>query len=255
MARRSQYQQQRTRWTDLLAKDCPRFGIDKTISLSQLKPGDLGQNEEFKISISVANERFVTPWVTVVDKDGKHFLFNIQFTFVYSGDDLYDMKWTTHYVLDQAPTEFMVHYHWVKKTEKDSTFGLNFLFLIGTMATMICASIVAYDSRHLIKTVTMPASPASSSAYSPSTPNPVYQDDPAMVVRASGIARSSYQYEGSTSGYDSPSGISYQPQQQQQQQYQQQQQPQAAVPGVQPLYQQQPVPVYHAPPAHAVKKE
>ncbi|KAK3244456.1 hypothetical protein CYMTET_45929, partial [Cymbomonas tetramitiformis] len=66
MARRAQFHGTRTQWHDVLGRHCPRFGQDSTVVVPLPKPVGLGQNDDYKLSLSFEGERFVTPWVAVL---------------------------------------------------------------------------------------------------------------------------------------------------------------------------------------------
>jgi len=81
MLKRSQYKGQRSGWSEVLYRDCPRFAEHRTIIWQPLREvKDYDSTEPFKISFSFAHHQFTTPWITVTD--GKmSYLHTLTFTF------------------------------------------------------------------------------------------------------------------------------------------------------------------------------
>eukprot|EP00824_Muranothrix_gubernata_P015238 TRINITY_DN3163_c0_g1_i1.p1 TRINITY_DN3163_c0_g1~~TRINITY_DN3163_c0_g1_i1.p1 ORF type:complete len:303 (+),score=49.42 TRINITY_DN3163_c0_g1_i1:74-982(+) len=147
--KRSQYQKMRTNWSDVLGKHCPRFATDRHVTLPALAAQELKEHEDFKVSFSFASDRFVTPWLTVVDSTGRSLNF-IQFTFFYSGNELKDVKWFLDYNDDEEhqgkkPKEVFLYYNWKEVVERDSRTGMNTLFLSGLLLTMGLVAWVLFD--------------------------------------------------------------------------------------------------------------
>jgi len=136
MLRRSQYKQSRTAWSEMFAQDTPRFGISRTIKLNPLQNVlDFTSTEEFKLAFSIADDRFLTPWLTVMDGTG-NYLNVIEFTFIYSGNYLKQVKWNLEYHPENVPNRpdhIYLRYTWEEQVETDSHAGLTFLVIFCTL--------------------------------------------------------------------------------------------------------------------------
>jgi hypothetical protein len=104
MLKRVQYNEQRTDWSDIDFSQAPRFGIKKSTTLKGAQ--DLVKafstkhaQDDVKISFAFHHPQFITPWITLMSiKDNKkpHYLTQIDFTFVFTGDTITEVKYHSH---------------------------------------------------------------------------------------------------------------------------------------------------------------
>ncbi len=148
----------------MLGKHSPKFGFDKTVKLPALDPDEYSSDQPYKMYVgeniywewsplslllflllfhhsafSAADGQYITPWITVSDGFGTYLQF-VEFTFVYSGNDIIEMKWKTDcmpsffqylcilfiiYFSDNTgehagkiPTALYLHFNWEELKEK-----------------------------------------------------------------------------------------------------------------------------------------
>ncbi len=144
--KRSQYKGYRTEWSELLGRDAPRFGVDRTV---QLNPTNTAQvydtNEEFKIEFAFDHDRLLTSWITFFDGRG-NYLNYIEFDFVFSGDHIRSVRWVTDYHEDgrEKPDKVFLRYHWHEFVETDAASGLDFLMIVGTVLAWASAVLAVF---------------------------------------------------------------------------------------------------------------
>lgn len=68
MARRSQFNYQRTSWHDLQGRHCPRFEQDSVVSIPIPKPKLFNEVDEYKIQLAFDHERLLSSWLTILAK-------------------------------------------------------------------------------------------------------------------------------------------------------------------------------------------
>lgn len=134
MTKRSNFREVTSDWSEMLGKHVPKFGFDKSVKLHALDPNEFEPERPYKIAFSVAGGRFITPWITISDGAGTYLQF-IEFTFIYAGEELVEMKWKTDYNTDEhgskIPEALYLHYNWQELKEKDIFAGLSVLFIGG----------------------------------------------------------------------------------------------------------------------------
>lgn len=114
-------------WTEVVARRCPRFRHDRTVLMPN--PRD-PRYSDFKIMFGFDFERHMTAWVAVEDRAKGGFLHSIQFTFIYYGNQIRELKYETHYG-DKEVTDIKLEYVWEEFGAEDTTLGQAFL-LIGS---------------------------------------------------------------------------------------------------------------------------
>lgn len=134
-------------WTEVLGKYCPKFTTSRRSSVSladEMQMFQTGRLEgDLKMMFSFDHQRFITPYITVVGTKG-HVLEYLEFTFIYSGDDILDFKWKTHYSDElhkkHASNSLDIEYKWEEYQEMDIGLSMAaFLFsyfLIGMTVFM-----------------------------------------------------------------------------------------------------------------------
>ncbi|KAL0490302.1 DNA mismatch repair protein MutL [Acrasis kona] len=166
MLKRVQYDGKRTEWSDIDFSQTPRFGIKKTTTIKGAKDllkifndGKYIESEtDVKVSFSFHHPQFITPWITLFSektngyKPVQHYLTEIDFTFIYTGDTITEVKYHTHYTDDEqlennkaterhAPSHITINYHWHEEYEKDAFTSLTFLYVI----SLSCAVYIMYS--------------------------------------------------------------------------------------------------------------
>ncbi|CAI5983119.1 unnamed protein product [Closterium sp. NIES-64] len=73
LARKGQFNNMRTHWHDAIGRHCPRFGINREVALPIPRPVGFEMAEHsYKMSLSVGNEKFVTPWLLVIGRKSQN---------------------------------------------------------------------------------------------------------------------------------------------------------------------------------------
>lgn len=155
MLQRVQYKGYRTKWSEMLGDNSPRFGMEHTVALNPVgqvvKSSEL--DDQFKISFSFDHDKHLIPWLTVTDGQGQ-FLNFVHITFVHSGNYLTNIKWQTEYheeARGQRPEHVYIRYRWEGYVETDSTLGFNVLAVIGVTMCWSGMLIVMFgDSYRLV---------------------------------------------------------------------------------------------------------
>jgi len=99
---------------------------------------------------SFDHEKFITPFITISNGQGT-FLEFLEFTFVFSGDDIVELKWRTHYNdaderRGKAPTDFEVEFRWEAHEEMDIDFTLAAFFFLSFLLAFSMLLYVIIDS-------------------------------------------------------------------------------------------------------------
>eukprot|EP01112_Ceratiomyxa_fruticulosa_P017086 TRINITY_DN5259_c0_g1_i1.p1 TRINITY_DN5259_c0_g1~~TRINITY_DN5259_c0_g1_i1.p1 ORF type:complete len:250 (-),score=32.66 TRINITY_DN5259_c0_g1_i1:43-792(-) len=122
-----------TQWNENLSKYCPRFGYERTFVFNIADMND----KEKKISLAFEDEKFSTSWIQLSDGKGTY-LSEIDFTFLYSHNNIREMKWRTGHVFeDNAPEKITISYNWVEVGDKDLTNGIGFLLISGLILSSV----------------------------------------------------------------------------------------------------------------------
>lgn len=158
MARRAQFLGTRTQWHDVLGRHCPRFGQDSTVVVPLPKPVGLGQNDDYKLSLSFEGERFVTPWVAVLGfgvGQGANPIFPmLRVDLVNTGAHLGPVRTTLmsapaalaeehkdilaeFHNASVWPKHLLVSYAWREESELNPVNALNVLLGIGTLMMLL----------------------------------------------------------------------------------------------------------------------
>jgi hypothetical protein len=144
--RRTQYRQYRSEWGEMLARESPHFGVDRTVKVSPVSTAKIyDSTEELKISFSFDHDRFLTPWITVTDGRGSY-LHYVEFDFFYSGDTVHQLKWKLDYQgaeLHGVKPEFIfIRYHWHQQSSVDPALGMTALLIFSTAVVWLSAVLV-----------------------------------------------------------------------------------------------------------------
>jgi len=137
-----------TEWSEVAPKHAPRFALERSARLPAIKTDDLSKDTAFKMLFSFENNRFTTSWITIADGSGK--LLNlIEFVFVYSGNDIVEVKWHLDYtdVKTKVPEQITVKYSWVQFIEQDTSFALSALFVSGFILSSWMIAFTILDSK------------------------------------------------------------------------------------------------------------
>eukprot|EP00798_Chlamydomonas_sp_ICE-L_P006710 gene6710-3380_t len=170
-SRRSQFQELRTQWSDLVGHHCPRFGADRLVAIPVPKPEKeftYTAQETYKIQLSFDDDSFITSWISII---GRHAppvpVLDVEIR--RSGDEITRVTARVEYAPDayiknhaQLVNEFKNTTHWPKhllvryrfNTQNDVDLdrglylllqlrdvdldrGLYLLFAVGLMVTII----------------------------------------------------------------------------------------------------------------------
>jgi len=157
MSKRSLIKMTNSEWTEVIAKNCPRFTYDKKIVL-QLADSNANSKEPLKIArdlrlaFSFDHERLITPYFTIINSGGT-FLESLELTFVYSGDDIVELNWKNHYSDDEGhdhvgthPTTLTINFLWQEFDEIDSSMGMSVFLFTGFSMGLFMLIYVILDS-------------------------------------------------------------------------------------------------------------
>jgi len=145
-------------WTEVTGRFCPRFQWKRSIKLPLNHKTLLEKGTEIKLAFSFDNERFITPFITIVDlSKGVHLEF-LEFTLIYSGTTITDVKWKTHYNEEEeaslSETNFLsLTYQWEAYSENDLDVGIGSLLVIGFLSTVLLMIFLIYDFQVKSETV------------------------------------------------------------------------------------------------------
>jgi len=147
MTKKIQTQKHTDEWTEVLGHFCPHYGWSRRVSISLLNPEEIRVEKidtELKISFSFDNDRFITPFFVITDGNSL-FLEYLEFTFVFSGDNIVDVTWNTHYNdhdFKMIPNEIILSYRWEEYSGKDITMSISFLLFSNLI---LAASLILYS--------------------------------------------------------------------------------------------------------------
>jgi len=195
-------------WMEVLIKYCPRFGQRKTVYMPLLKDQlNLQIRSDIKIAFAFDNTRFITPLLTVTDSAG-NFLEVLTFTFIYSGDDILDFQYHTHYATEPGhentiPNYLAVTYEFETYAEQDIEFALSAFQFVGFLMGVSLLMFVVIDSqsKYFSELSTNTNTNTSSTSYSPP---PVHKQPsiPEYVISKPGSTMSVTKHELSSSDED-----------------------------------------------------
>ncbi|KAL6074294.1 hypothetical protein QOT17_004324 [Balamuthia mandrillaris] len=138
---RSSYGQSPSDWSQVIARNCPRFRYSKTVALPNFKEDPyLTFNSEFKMSFAFGpDNRHITPWITLWKEEQRVMLNFIHFTFVYSGSDIKEIKWTVDYNDEDEHKgkkleSIFLRFDWEEYGEQNLELGVNSLLLGSVVA-------------------------------------------------------------------------------------------------------------------------
>ncbi|KAL2330531.1 hypothetical protein Fmac_018112 [Flemingia macrophylla] len=163
MSRMGQYHSSRTVWQDLIGRHCPIFAVNREVLMPIPKPTGYTGADPYKISFQVGREKFLIPWLLVVNRKSTEVPM-IEVDLRYSGSDLHGVAAKVvdmphHYVELQPeigkqfwdsqhwPKHILVRYTWKEHSEIDVTSGFIVLFGSGLMLSFILSIYVLQSSR------------------------------------------------------------------------------------------------------------
>ncbi|CAK7343604.1 unnamed protein product [Dovyalis caffra] len=88
MSKRGQYHSSRTVWHDMIGKHCPIFAVNREVLIPIAKPTGYTGADPYKISFQVGKEKFLIPWLFVVNRKSSEVPM-IDVHLRYSGSDLH----------------------------------------------------------------------------------------------------------------------------------------------------------------------
>jgi len=178
MSKRSRYsqdnQQEETTWSEIQARLCPRFRAHKTVTLpNPLNEEAFDISFDYKLSFSFADNNFITPWMTVWDGEQRRLLNSIEFIFIYSGNEIKEVKYDVDYNDGEHEGNILDHiyisYVWEEFGEQDIELGLVSLLVGGFLSTAIVVAYIIIDVQ--IKMILSQQSSSGSQMFSSSTPS------------------------------------------------------------------------------------
>jgi len=197
-------------WMEVLSKYCPRFGQRKTVYMPLLKDQlNLQIRSDIKIAFAFDNTRFITPLLTVTDSAG-NFLEVLTFTFTYSGDDILDFQYHTHYATEPGheniiPSFLAVTYEFETYAEQDIEFALSAFQFVGFLMGVSLLMFVIIDSQsRYFSELSTNTSTSTSTSYSPPPVHkqPSIPEYEAKVIAKPGSSMSITKHELSSSDED-----------------------------------------------------
>eukprot|EP01119_Soliformovum_irregulare_P018993 TRINITY_DN5931_c0_g1_i1.p1 TRINITY_DN5931_c0_g1~~TRINITY_DN5931_c0_g1_i1.p1 ORF type:complete len:264 (-),score=56.37 TRINITY_DN5931_c0_g1_i1:91-882(-) len=126
-------------WRQSMTAHCPRFGMDKSFHLVYEEEVEYRDEHHLKVpwsmklSFSFDGDKFITPYFLISDFQTSH-LDSIKFKFIYSGDDLIDMKYEAQYadlVLGKKVKSVLIEHTWIESSGKSISNGLATLLSVG----------------------------------------------------------------------------------------------------------------------------
>jgi len=146
MLQRTQYKNYRSEWIDVLGKEAPKFGMDRTVKIHAGDPAQAyDTTEELKLMFSFDHDRHLTSWITVMDGKG-NYLNYVEIDFTYSGDYIRSIKWVADYhentEMNTRPDFVFLRFHWHEFSDTDVASGVDFLLVVGTVVGWLCAILV-----------------------------------------------------------------------------------------------------------------
>ncbi|KAF8394833.1 hypothetical protein HHK36_018769 [Tetracentron sinense] len=88
MSKMGQYHSSRTVWQDVIGRHCPIFAVNREVLIPIAKPTGYTGADPYKISFQVGREKFLIPWLLVINRKGPEVPM-IDVHLRYSGSDLH----------------------------------------------------------------------------------------------------------------------------------------------------------------------
>ncbi|CAI7836434.1 unnamed protein product [Closterium sp. NIES-53] len=154
----------RTHWHDAIGRHCPRFGINREVALPIPRPVGFEMAEHsYKMSLSVGNEKFVTPWLLVIGRKSQNVPL-IEVTLTHFAGDLRGVQAKVHNLPHEYlerhrqlalefrneshwPKHVLMRYTWNEYAEVDVTAGLLVLFASTFILTTFLAVYILQSSK------------------------------------------------------------------------------------------------------------
>ncbi|CAI5978607.1 unnamed protein product [Closterium sp. NIES-65] len=164
LARKGQFNNMRTHWHDAIGRHCPRFGINREVALPIPRPVGFEMAEHsYKMSLSVGNEKFVTPWLLVIGRKSQNVPL-IEVTLTHFAGDLRGVQAKVHNLPHEYlerhrqlalefrneshwPKHVLMRYTWNEYAEVDVTAGLLVLFASTFILTTFLAVYILQSSK------------------------------------------------------------------------------------------------------------
>ncbi|XP_047341540.1 uncharacterized protein LOC124945193 [Impatiens glandulifera] len=163
MSKMGQYHSSRTVWHDMIGRHCPIFSVNREVLIPIPKPTGFTGADPYKISFQVGKEKFLVPWLLVINRKSSEVPM-IDFHLRYAGGDLLGI---TAKVVDMPhkyvemhpdirkqfwdqehwPKHVLARYTWDEQSEIDVVSGFYVLFGSGLMMTLILSIYVLQSSR------------------------------------------------------------------------------------------------------------
>lgn len=167
MAKSGQYHGSRTIWHDVIGRHCPIFAVNREVLIPLEKPTGYTGADPYKISFQVGHEKFLIPWLYVINRKSAEVPM-IDVHLRYTGGDLQGVTAKVidmphHYIEVHSnirqhfwdpqhwPKHVLVRYTWDERSEIDVSGGFYVLFGSGLVLSFILAIYVLQSSRDKIE--------------------------------------------------------------------------------------------------------
>ncbi|CAM8887018.1 unnamed protein product [Rhodiola kirilowii] len=163
MSKTSQYHSSRTPLHDMIGRHCPIFAVNREVLVPFAKPVGYTGADPVKISFQVGKEKFMIPWLLVINRQTKEVPM-IDVHLRYSGSDLLGVTAKVidmphHYIdvhpdiskqfwnAEHWPKHVLVRYTWEEQSEIDVATGFYVLFGSGLLMSFILSIYVLQSSQ------------------------------------------------------------------------------------------------------------
>ncbi|KAH7672504.1 hypothetical protein IHE45_09G059300 [Dioscorea alata] len=163
MSKAGQYHGSRTVWHDVIGRHCPMFGVNREVLIPIEKPIGYTGADPYKISFQVGHEKFLIPWLLVINRKSTEVPM-IDVHLRYTGGDLHGVTAKVvdmphHYIEvhedihkhfwdpQNWPKHVLVRYTWEEHSEIDVAGGFYVLFGSGIVLSFILAIFVLQSSQ------------------------------------------------------------------------------------------------------------
>ncbi|KAG2691112.1 hypothetical protein I3843_Q058600 [Carya illinoinensis] len=163
MNKMGQYHSSRTVWQDVIGRHCPTFAVNREVLIPLQKPVGYTGADPYKISFQVGREKFLIPWLLVVNRKSSEVPM-IDVHLRYSGSDLHGITAKVvdmphHYVETHPhipkqfwdpqhwPKHVLVRYTWKEESDIDVTSGFYALLGSGLVLSFILSIYILQSSR------------------------------------------------------------------------------------------------------------
>ncbi|KAJ6803881.1 uncharacterized protein M6B38_187975 [Iris pallida] len=163
MSKSGQYHGSRTVWHDVIGRHCPIFAVNREVLIPLAKPTGFTGADPYKISFQVGHEKFLIPWLLVVNRKSTSVPM-IDVHLKYSGNDIHGVTakvvdMPQHYIevhkdiqknfwdVEHWPKHVLVRYTWEEQSEIDVSGGFYVLFGSGLLLSFILAIYVLQSSQ------------------------------------------------------------------------------------------------------------